>query len=178
MTNQARPHGDPRMAERNVKIYEEGKKGVPIWAWLLPLLLLLALLALFLWHRNATEAAPTTQSTSTTALPDLGTVHFDTDKATLTPQGQATLQQAAAAMKSNPNVHLRLEGYTDASGSASHNESLSDQRARTVAEYLQSQGIDRSRLTGGGFGAAKPVDSNATDQGKADNRRVELFSQQ
>ena len=169
------------MAE-HVKIYEEKKKGLPIWAWLLPLLLLLALLAYFLTrNRNPADAPAVSQATpaaATNAFPDLGTVHFDTDKATLTPEGQATLQRAAAAMKGNPNVHLRLEGYTDSTGEASHNDSLSDQRAKTVVDYLQGQGIERSRLTGAGFGSAKPVDTNATDQGKADNRRVELFSQQ
>ena len=171
------------MAER-VKVYEEKKSGLPIWAWLLPLLLLLALLAYFLTrHHDApavsdTGAAPVATAAATpAAFPDLGTVHFDTDKATLTPDGQATLQRAAAAMKDHPDVHLRLEGYTDNTGTAPHNDTLSDQRAKTVVDYLQSQGIERSRLTGEGFGAAKPVDTNATDQGKADNRRVELFSQ-
>ncbi len=170
------------MAER-VKVYEEKKSGVPIWAWLLPLLVLLALLAYFLTHRHAattdnavvSQAAP---AAGTGGFPDLGTVHFDTDKATLTAEGTATLQQAAAAMKNNPNVHLRMEGYTDSTGTSPHNDTLSDQRAKTVVDFLQGQGIERSRLTGQGFGAAKPVDTNATTQGKADNRRVELFSQQ
>lgn len=177
------------MAE-HVKIYEEKKKGLPIWAWLLPLLLLLALLAFYLLHRQpanlangtvapASIAAPVAAGTATSAaFPDLGTVHFDTDKATLTAEGTATLQQAAAAMKANPNVHLRMEGYTDSTGTDPHNDTLSDQRAKTVVDFLSAQGIERSRLTGEGFGAAKPVDSNATAQGKADNRRVELFSQQ
>lgn len=166
------------MAER-VKVYEEKKKGLPIWAWLLPLLLLLALLAYFLTrHHDAPVTDTPAVSQTTPAFPDLGTVHFDTDKATLTPEGEATLQRAAAAMKGNPNAHLRLEGFTDATGSAPHNETLSDQRTKTVVDYLQSQGIERSRLTGAGFGADKPVDTNATAQGKADNRRVELFSQQ
>ena len=177
------------MAE-HVKIYEEKKKGLPIWAWLLPLLALLALLAYFLLHRQpanvvgAGTATPVAAGAAATgagapaAFPDLGTVHFDTDKATLTAEGTATLQQAAAAMKANPSVHLRLEGYTDSTGTDPHNGTLSDQRAKTVVDFLSAQGIDRSRLTGEGFGAAKPVDTNATAQGKADNRRVELFSQQ
>ena len=165
------------MAER-VKIYEEKKAALPIWAWLLPLLLLIALLAYFLTRHHAPADTAVSQTATAAAFPDLGTVHFETDKATLTPDGEATLQRAAAAMKGNPNVHLRLEGYTDSTGSESHNDTLSDQRAKTVADYLQGQGIDRSRLTGQGFGAEKPVDTNATDRGKADNRRVELFSQQ
>ncbi len=166
------------MADR-VKVYEEkDKKGLPVWAWLIPLLLLLALLAYFLTHRNHDNVAPVSQASPAAAFPDLGTVHFDTDKATLTPQGQATLQQAADAMKSNPNIRLRLEGYTDSTGSTAHNGDLSEQRAMTVATFLKGQGIDGSRLTGSGFGPAKPVDTNDTQAGKADNRRVELFSQQ
>lgn len=166
------------MADR-VKVFEE-KKGLPIWAWLLPLLLLLALLAYFLTRHHDEPAAVSsaTPAAATAAFPDLGQVKFDTDQATLTPDDQQILQRAAAAMKQNPNAHLRLEGYTDSTGTAPHNDTLSERRTMAVADYLQSQGIERSRLTGQGFGAAKPVDTNATEQGKADNRRVELFSQQ
>ena len=168
------------MADR-VKVYEEKKKGLPIWAWLLPLLLLLALLAYFLTRHKtdvqpAITQAPAAQATP--AFPDLGTVHFATDKADLTPEGQTTLDKAADALKANPNAHMRLEGYTDSTGTDPHNMTLSQQRAYTVANYLKAKGIDGSRLTGAGFGPANPADSNATDAGKADNRRVELFSQQ
>ena len=172
------------MADR-VKVYEEKKKaGVPIWAWLLPLLLLLGLLAYFLTRHRAepaTAVTPVTQATpaaATNAFPDLGTVKFDTDKDTLTPEDQATLDRAADAMKTNPNVHLRMEGYTDSTGTDPHNYNLSQRRAIAVAEYLKSKGVDGNRLTGEGFGKANPADTNATEAGKADNRRVELFSQQ
>lgn len=166
------------MAE-NVKIFEE-KKGLPIWAWLLPLLLLLALLAYFLTRHRAqpAPATATMQAAPGAGFPDLGMVHFATDQATLTPDGKDTLNKAAAAMKANPNAHLRLEGYTDSTGTAPHNETLSDRRATAVADYLKALGIPGSRLTGGGFGPDKPIDSNVTTSGKADNRRVELFSQQ
>jgi outer membrane protein OmpA-like peptidoglycan-associated protein len=164
-----------------VKVYEEKKKGMPIWAWLLPLLLVLALLAYFFTRHNEEPAitqAPVSQVAPVAALPDLGTVHFDTDKATLTADSQATLDKAAEAMKSNPNAHLRLEGYTDSTGADRHNLDLSQQRAYAVADYLKSKGIDGNRLTGNGFGPGNPADTNATNSGKADNRRVELFSQQ
>lgn len=76
------------MAER-VKVYEETKKGIPVSAWLLPLLLLLALLAFFLTHRHPADVAPMVSSTGTApSFPDLGSVHFDTDKATLTPEAR------------------------------------------------------------------------------------------
>ncbi len=172
------------MADR-VKVYEEKKKaGIPIWAWLLPLLLILGLLAFFLTrHRPESTAAvqpaaATPTPAAANAFPDLGTVKFDTDKATLTPEDQAVLDRAADAMKTNPNVHLRMEGYTDSTGTDPHNLSLSQQRAMTVASYLKSKGVDGNRLTGEGFGKSNPADTNATDAGKADNRRVELFSQQ
>lgn len=175
------------MASEHVKVYEDGKKGMPIWAWLLPLLILLALLGWFLAHRHTadtTAAAPVavapagTPTAAAAGMPDLGAVHFDTDKATLTSDGQATLQQAAAYMKQNPNVHLRVEGYTDATGTDPHNDTLSVRRAATVESFLVGQGIDKARLTGQGFGPAAPVATNATPDGKADNRRVELFQQQ
>ena len=164
-----------------VKVYEEKKKGLPIWAWLLPLLLLVALIAYFMTrHKDepVVTQAPVSQVAPAAAFPDLGTVHFDTDKATLTPESQATLDKAADAMKSNPNAHLRLEGYTDSTGADAHNLTLSQQRAISVADYLKSKGVDGSRLTGNGFGPGNPADTNATSTGKADNRRVELFSQQ
>lgn len=167
------------MSDR-VKVFEE-KKKLPIWAWLLPLLLLVALLASFLTRHKeepAIKRAPVSQVAPASAFPDLGTVHFDTDQATLTPASQATLDRTADAMKSNPNAHLRLEGYTDSTGTDTHNLSLSQQRAYAVANYLKSKGIEGSRLTGNGFGPGKPADTNATDTGIADNRRVELFSQQ
>ena len=168
------------MSEK-VKIYEEKKGGLPSWAWLIPLLLLVALLAYFLTRHKTEPAitqAPVSQVAPAAALPDLGTVHFDTNQATLTPASQSTLDKAADAMKANPNAHMRLEGYTDSTGTDTHNLSLSQQRAYAVANYLKAKGIDGSRLTGNGFGPGNPADTNATDNGKADNRRVELFSQQ
>ncbi len=168
------------MADR-IKVYEEKtRKGVPVWAWLLPLLLLALLALLFLRHRPAapaTDAAVPATATAATGLPSLGAVHFETDQATLTPDDQATLDRAAEAMKGNPNVRLRLEGYTDSTGSDTHNLSLSQQRALAVGTYLKGKGVDTSHLSGEGFGPANPADTNSTAAGKADNRRVELYTQ-
>ncbi len=162
----------------HVKVYEENKKGLPIWAWLLPLLLLLALLAYFLTrHHDQPAVATATPAAAVAGFPDLGTVHFDTDKADLNDADKATLDKAAVAMKDHPDVHMRLEGFTDSTGTDPHNMTLSQQRAYSVGNYLKSKGIDGNRLTGDGFAAANPVDTNATASGKADNRRVELFSQ-
>lgn len=175
------------MAAEHVKVYEDKKTGgLPVWAWLIPLLILLALLAWFLLHRNNGGAAATGNTTpATTAtsagnagVPPLTAVHFATDSADLSPDDQATLTQAAAYMKGHPEAHLRLEGYTDATGNDPHNLSLSQRRSQSVAAFLKTQGVDGSRLTGEGFGPENPVDTNATASGKADNRRVELFAQQ
>ncbi len=163
----------------HIKVFEE-KKKTPLWAWLLPLLLLAALAGYFLLHRRSApmndQAANATSTTS--ALPSLGTVHFDTDQATLTQEDQATLDRAAAALKTNPGARMRIEGYTDNAGSDTHNLSLSDRRANAVGDYLKNKGVEVSRLTGQGFGDSNPADTNATSAGKADNRRVELYSQQ
>ncbi len=164
-----------------VKVYEEGKKaGIPIWAWLLPLLLLLALLAYFFVHRNSEPAgAPVTQNPPTaTSPPQLGEVHFATNDATLTSEDKTSLDQAAAYMSQNPNAHMRLEGFTDSTGPSKLNDDLSGRRTAAVASYLESKGVPASRLTGQGFGPEDPKASNSTSAGKADNRRVELFQQQ
>ena len=155
------------MATEHVKVFEE-KKPLSLLTWLLPLLLLLALLAWFLLSRHHGPTAGT---------PALGSVQFATNSAQLTPEDQTTLNNAANYLKSNPGAHLRVEGYTDATGTAEANRTLSQQRAYSVGNYLKQQGVEASRLTGSGFGADKPVDTNSTEQGKADNRRVELFQE-
>lgn len=172
------------MATERVKVYEDGKRGgLPVWAWLLPLLLILALLAWFLLgHKKSdTQAgtpAPTPVTTPTaTSVPSIAAVHFATDSAELTPDDQAELTKAADYMKQHPESHLRLEGYTDSTGSDVHNLTLSQRRSQAVAAFLKSQGVDGSKLTGEGFGPSSPVDTNSTASGKADNRRVELFQQ-
>lgn len=156
------------MATEHVKVFEE-KKSLPMLAWLLPLLLLLALLVWFLLGRHN---GPTNGS-----VPALGSVQFATNSAQLTPQDETILNNAATYLKSNPGAHLRVEGYTDATGSQAANQTLSQQRAYSVDNFLKAQGIEGSRLTGDGFGASNPADTNSTEQGKADNRRVELFQQ-
>ncbi|AXC16312.1 Outer membrane protein (plasmid) [Acidisarcina polymorpha] len=168
------------MPTERVKVYEEKKKAMPLWYWLLPLLLLLAILAYY-FTRHHDEPVATTQEPVVTAPvtpPNLDAIHFDTDSAALTPAAQATLTQAAAAMKQQPNLHLRVEGFTDSTGNPEHNDALSQQRTAAVEKFLVGQGIPQSRLTGAGFGQVKPVAPNSTESGKADNRRVELFQQQ
>lgn len=77
-------------------------------------------------------------------------------------------------LKDDPGIKLQVEGHTDDTGAESYNQSLSQQRAEAVVDYLVTNGIDRSRLTSIGYGEASPVAANDTPQGRASNRRVDL----
>lgn len=125
--------------------------------------------------RYFSYSAPHNTEVATTQ--SLGYVNFDTDRATLTSESQATLDRAADVMKQKPGMRLRVQGFTDSTGDAAHNVALSNQRSDAVTQYLVSKGIDKSRLGPAGFGDSSPKDTNATTNGKAENRRVELFQQ-
>ena len=74
----------------------------------------------------------------------------------------------------NPGIKIEIQGHTDSDASTSHNQALSERRAKSVATYLTKKGIAAKRLTTKGYGESKPVASNKTKEGKAENRRVEL----
>jgi outer membrane protein OmpA-like peptidoglycan-associated protein len=102
---------------------------------------------------------------------------FDFDKATLKPDGKALVDNAVKVMKDKPDLKVSVEGHTDSIGSEAYNQKLSERRAKSVRDYMVSQGIDASRITTRGFGKSKPVASNDTAEGRADNRRVEIIPQ-
>jgi len=77
-------------------------------------------------------------------------------------------------MKEYPNAKFLIEGHTDSSGSDKLNMRLSAERAESVLNYLESHGIEDGRLTHQGFGEDRPLDSNKTREGRANNRRVEI----
>lgn len=101
-------------------------------------------------------------------------INFDTDKSTLKPDGKEAVAEIAKVLKNDSNLKLDINGYTDNSGDAAHNLQLSKGRANSVIAELASLGIDKSRLSGNGFGAENPIASNDSEDGKAQNRRVEL----
>ena len=102
---------------------------------------------------------------------------FDFDKATLKPDGKRLVDTAVKVMKDKSDLKVSVEGHTDSIGSEAYNQKLSERRAKAVRDYLVSQGIDASRITTRGFGKSKPVASNDTAEGRAENRRVEIIPQ-
>jgi iron complex outermembrane receptor protein len=109
------------------------------------------------------------------AVISLEGVHFDFDKATLRPDAIAILDKAVGLLKTQAKVVVEVAGHTDSVGSEEYNQGLSERRANAVRDYLESQGITATRLTARGYGEAQPVASNDTDEGRAQNRRVELI---
>lgn len=102
-------------------------------------------------------------------------IYFDTDKATLKPESDSTLQEIATLLKQDSKLTLHVVGHTDNTGSFSHNLELSKHRADAVKTALSEKfGIAADRLTSNGVASLAPVASNANEEGRAKNRRVEL----
>jgi OOP family OmpA-OmpF porin len=102
--------------------------------------------------------------------------NFDFDKATLTPEARRLLDDVAVKLKANPGAKVGIEGHTDAMGSEPYNERLSLARANAVREYLISAGVPGSQIADvRGYGESKPIASNDTEEGRAENRRVEII---
>ena len=104
----------------------------------------------------------------------IGDVLFATDQATLNPNGTSTLRKLADVMSQNPNRTVLVEGFTDSTGSASHNQDLSQRRAEAVATALGQMGVARDRISMKAYGQAFPVASNDNASGRQQNRRVEI----
>ena len=102
----------------------------------------------------------------------LGDVLFDTDKAQLKARG--SLQKLADFLKQHPERKVRVEGYTDSTGSADYNLALSDRRANAVRQSLMDMGVSSDRITSRGYGKESPVANNSTPAGRQLNRRVEI----
>ncbi|WP_269496745.1 OmpA family protein [Castellaniella sp. S9] len=102
-------------------------------------------------------------------------VSFDTGKADLKPELLPVLDSVARALAQHPELRAKAIGYTDSTGSDAVNQPLSQRRAGAVTQYLAGQGVAAARLSAEGRGAANPVGDNNTAEGRALNRRVELF---
>ena len=107
-------------------------------------------------------------------LVTLGDVLFAFNKAELTPQAGPRLDKLAAFLKQFPQRKLLVEGYTDAVGADAYNMELSERRAEAIREALIARGVDTTRVVTKGYGKAYPVADNASVDGRAVNRRVEV----
>ena len=107
-----------------------------------------------------------------------GDALFDFDKSTLKPAGRQALDKLITDAGGRQFRVVQVSGYTDSIGSESYNNALSMRRARTVATYLREHGLQADRFVVNGLGKSNPVASNATDDGRAQNRRVELVLEQ
>lgn len=101
-------------------------------------------------------------------------VNFDFDKSNIRPDAVPILEQACSILKQEANINVSCNGYTDSIGTDAYNQKLSERRANAVRQWLIKCGISPSRLTAKGFGESNPVASNATPEGRAQNRRTEL----
>ena len=102
------------------------------------------------------------------------TILFDSGKSSFQKQTYPVLEAITAILKEYPNSRFSIEGHTDSDGSDASNQTLSENRAAAVKNYLIEKGIDSSRLSSVGFGEKNPIDSNKTKAGKANNRRTEV----
>jgi outer membrane protein OmpA-like peptidoglycan-associated protein len=101
-------------------------------------------------------------------------VVFASGSAALTGRSDRALRRVAAVLRRDPRARIRIDGFTDSQGSAPGNAALSRARARSARAYLTARGIAAGRLTAEGFGASRPVASNATAAGRQANRRIEF----
>ncbi len=104
----------------------------------------------------------------------LRNVFFPTNSFELQKESFAELDKLVSFMKKNPNVVIEISGHTDNVGDKKSNQTLSNNRAKSVMDYIKVKGIDTSRITSVGFGDTKPIADNGTEEGRASNRRTEF----
>ena len=102
------------------------------------------------------------------------TILFDTGKSTIKDQSAEVLQNIIDILQEYPNANFNIEGHTDSVGSEATNQKLSQERASSVMNYLIEKGVASNRLNAKGYGESRPLDSNKTRAGRANNRRVEI----
>ncbi len=101
-------------------------------------------------------------------------MHFDFNKSNIRPDAAPILDEAAEILGKHPDVTIDVNGYCDIIGGVAYNQRLSERRANAVAGYLEGKGIAANHLVTHGYGKTQFVATNATAEGRAQNRRVEL----
>ncbi len=105
----------------------------------------------------------------------LNNILFDFNKSTLRSESFPELDKVVKILKNNTQYTIEISGHTDIIGNKSYNLNLSSERAKSVATYLESKGIDKKRITSVGFGSTQPIADNGTEEGRQSNRRVEFM---
>ena len=179
-------------------VYETASRNRNVWLWALPLLLLIPLAGYFLSRhdeprrdvavqsrpatRQAIPARPEERPVGTTSVPSalpagLGSYRFEFGTgahALTTAAASQQVNEIADILRGYPQAKAEITGYTDNAGDDAANLRLSQERAAAVMNKLADLGIDRSRMTAEGYGEDNPVATNATGQGRQQNRRVEV----
>lgn len=101
-------------------------------------------------------------------------ITFDVDKSDIKPQFYGPLDRVSETLRKYPQSYIDVVGHTDSTGDPNYNQRLSERRARAVQSYLSARGVNQARMVAYGQGETQPVATNATNQGRAANRRVEL----
>jgi outer membrane protein OmpA-like peptidoglycan-associated protein len=132
--------------------------------------------------RNRLSGASKGTGTQVTEQPDgslklniPSNVTFATNSYEINPALYPTLNELSTQMSQHPELVAEIRGYTDSTGSPAYNQTLSVNRAQSVASYLSQHGVSPNRLAAQGFGQNYPVADNSTDAGRAQNRRVEIY---
>jgi len=125
----------------------------------------------------AANAAAVKEEPRGTVITMAGGVLFASNKSTLLPGAQSSLDQVAEALRDQEDKKILIEGHTDSRGSDATNQALSKARADAVAAFFISRGVAADRITTAGLGPSRPVADNNTAEGRANNRRVEIIIQ-
>jgi outer membrane protein OmpA-like peptidoglycan-associated protein len=195
--------GGSQLADATSRTVNSAAQRVTPWRWLAPVLLLLLALWALVWLLSGRSAAGfvskslpggvqlqyarsgvesrllsfienPNQPASSEAWFDFDRLLFETNSAVLKPESRTQLNNVAAILKAYPAVRVKIGGYTDTSGDAAANLTLSQNRADSVMQELTRLGISADRLSAEGFGGQHPVADNATEEGRAQNRRVAI----
>ena len=129
-------------------------------------------------HRHEEGTSALEKAIAQTGSAAVYGIHFDSDSAKLRPDSTPALQAVLGLINNHPGSRWMIAGHTDNQGNSAHNQELSQNRAVAVIAWLKAHAVDPSRLAPQGFGAARPVADNATANGRALNRRVEIASAQ
>jgi outer membrane protein OmpA-like peptidoglycan-associated protein len=124
--------------------------------------------------RSQLNSVLATSESARGLIVNMSDVLFDTGRYTLKPNTQISLAKVSGILQAYPGLKVQVEGYTDSVGSDEYNQKLSENRADAVRDFLVTQGVQPDNISATGYGKAKPVADNATPQGRAQNRRVNL----